>query len=701
LCGITINEHAVYTDTQKIPTKDTLLSTLFIGAPAPSDEPGVYTRCKSCAPQNGVTVYIRGNATPNKLEDTTVFAINRGAGKVTYLMNRRSMVGVGQAPGGSGSLFSFRNPPNLMPGVGETWPATNSGWNSVKMRTAMVTNEIDALIDHVASHDNTAVFVARKLIMRLITSNPSPRYIRTVSTAFKKGSYGGRKFSGQHGDLEATVYAVLLDPEARNSMLDYDRTFGRVREPLLKLLQVMRVLEYKSRDEREVTMQPLGGKIGQQIFRSETVFNFFDDDFDALGPMFAAGLVAPESQLLTAPQTIAWLNGMTSLINYGLSACANGFAEWLGTGQTCGTLDIARAQSEGWLTFTPKSPRDPAAALEELSLLLTSGRLTPQHRSVIQQAYKQALGANGQQAALQRALKLIIFSAEFHNTAMNTLVPAHRPVGPPEASHDRKFKAVVVVFMAGGADSFNLLVPHSRCKGPVDLYNEYESVRGPDVAIPKDELHQIEVPDDSQPCKVMGIHPKMPFLKKLYDDGDAVMVANMGALVEPVTKEEFRKKKKRLPPGLFAHNLMQKNAQTVNAQNAAAQGVLARMFEALQRNSPPYKSNLFSLAGSKKILSGAKEVFPSIVSPNGGVTRYNEKEYEDLKGDITKLLGHSHSLLSETYASEMENILKSTEVRERCLAIVLVVGDWCLLHTFLPPPLPKSSSLTQFPLHTL
>merc|ERR1712226_536369 len=148
-----------------------------------------------------------------------------------------------------------------------------------------------------------------------------------------------------------------------------------------------------------------------------------------------------------------------------------------------------------------------------------------------------------------------------------------------------------------------------------------------------------------------------------YDEGDAAMVANMGALVEPITREEFMKKKKKVPPGLFAHNLMQKNAQTVEAQNAAAQGVLARMFEALQhnRNSPPHKSNLFSLAGSKKILSGSTEVFPGIVSPRSGVTRYNEKEYKDLKGDIKKLLGHSHSLLSETYASEMENILKSTE----------------------------------------
>ena len=75
-------------------------------------------------------------------------------------------------------------------------------------------------------------------------------------------------------------------------------------------------------------------------------------------------------------------------------------------------------------------------------------------------------------------------------------------------------------------------MPHSKCQGKVDLYEEYASVRGPKIAIPKDQLHPIKVPKGTQPCEVMGIHPKMPFLKELYDDGDAIMVANMGALVE-------------------------------------------------------------------------------------------------------------------------------------------------------------------------
>ena len=66
----------------------------------------------------------------------------------------------------------------------------------------------------------------------------------------------------------------------------------------------------------------------------------------------------------------------------------------------------------------------------------------------------------------------------------------------------------------------------------MDLYKDYADVRGSDLAIPKDKLHQIKVKAGTQPCDVMGIHPNLPYLKQLYDEGDALMVANMGGLVE-------------------------------------------------------------------------------------------------------------------------------------------------------------------------
>ena len=53
---------------------------------------------------------------------------------------------------------------------------------------------------------------------------------------FSTGAYKGKVYSGQYGDLAATVAAILLEPEARSVMLDYDPTFGRLREPLLKVV---------------------------------------------------------------------------------------------------------------------------------------------------------------------------------------------------------------------------------------------------------------------------------------------------------------------------------------------------------------------------------------------------------------------------------------------------------------------------------
>ena len=53
------------------------------------------------------------------------------------------------------------------------------------------------------------------------------------------GVYNGKTYSGQYGDLAATVAAILLEPEARSTMLDYDPTFGRLREPLIKVTRVV------------------------------------------------------------------------------------------------------------------------------------------------------------------------------------------------------------------------------------------------------------------------------------------------------------------------------------------------------------------------------------------------------------------------------------------------------------------------------
>ena len=68
--------------------------------------------------------------------------------------------------------------------------------------------------------------------------------------------------------------------------------------------------------------------------------------------------------------------------------------------------------------------------------------------------------------ALKRLLKLFAASPEFHTSGGHEATAKTRPAPKKLQSQDRPFKAVVVVFLEGGADSFNIVVPHSDCKKP-------------------------------------------------------------------------------------------------------------------------------------------------------------------------------------------------------------------------------------------
>ena len=69
--------------------------------------------------------------------------------------------------------------------------------------------DVEDAIDSLFEHPNVGPFVARRLIQRLVTSNPGPAYVERVSAAFADNGDGVR------GDMKAVVSAILLDPEAR------------------------------------------------------------------------------------------------------------------------------------------------------------------------------------------------------------------------------------------------------------------------------------------------------------------------------------------------------------------------------------------------------------------------------------------------------------------------------------------------------
>jgi uncharacterized protein (DUF1800 family) len=99
--------------------------------------------------------------------------------------------------------------------------------------------------------------------------------VQAVATAFRDGEYNGKTYSGGYGDLSATISAIMLDREARASILDSDPTHGQMREPLLKVLHMMKAMEFETENDMEFLMLHMDAKIGQDGFRQPTAWCSF------------------------------------------------------------------------------------------------------------------------------------------------------------------------------------------------------------------------------------------------------------------------------------------------------------------------------------------------------------------------------------------------------------------------------------------
>ncbi len=91
------------------------------------------------------------------------------------------------------------------------------------------TGALKIALDTLANHPNTAPFICKQLIQRLVTSNPSPAYVARVSAAFNTVDANGNR-----GDLALVFAAILTDTEARSSAGLTGAEYGKVREPMLR-----------------------------------------------------------------------------------------------------------------------------------------------------------------------------------------------------------------------------------------------------------------------------------------------------------------------------------------------------------------------------------------------------------------------------------------------------------------------------------
>ncbi len=150
--------------------------------------------------------------------------------------------------------------------------------------------DLDDALDNIFGHPNVAPFIAKHLIQRLVTSNPSPQYIERVARRFEDDG------AGRRGELDAVVKAILLDSEARAAPAG--EIVGKLGEPLLRLTRFWRAYGARSESGR-LNAQYVPGFIGQGPLQAPSVFNFFSPFYAPPGEILDQGLVAPEMQLAT------------------------------------------------------------------------------------------------------------------------------------------------------------------------------------------------------------------------------------------------------------------------------------------------------------------------------------------------------------------------------------------------------------------
>ncbi|MGV3577880.1 DUF1800 domain-containing protein [Brevundimonas sp.] len=177
-------------------------------------------------------------------------------------------------------------------------------------------NDLKTALDTIFNHPNVPPFMCHRLIQRFVTSNPTPGYIGRCSAVFINNG------SGVRGDLKAVIKAILLDREARDLSLAATPSFGKLREPMIRLTNWMRAFGATSISGNYlITSTSANTSLGQSPLSSPSVFNFYRPGY--VPPNTRLGdqnLTAPEFQIVDEVTVAGYANTMQTVIGSGIGS---------------------------------------------------------------------------------------------------------------------------------------------------------------------------------------------------------------------------------------------------------------------------------------------------------------------------------------------------------------------------------------------
>ncbi len=189
-----------------------------------------------------------------------------------------------------------------------------------------------------------------------------------------------------------------------------------------------------------------------------------------------------------------------------------------------------------------------------------------------------------------------------------TAAAALSPLGTAHAQAADDYKALVCVFMFGGNDANNLLVPTDS-----GGYADYQRGRGV-LALGRDALLPIQPANTGG--RPFGLHPAMGGAQRLFQQGRLALLANVGPLVAPTSRVQYNNRSVPLPANLFSHSDQQSQWQSSQSDGSGRTGWAGRIGDLMQAQNANVGATCISLAGNN-LWENGQQATSYKVSPSG------------------------------------------------------------------------------------
>ena len=222
------------------------------------------------------------------------------------------------------------------------------------------------------------------------------------------------------------------------------------------------------------------------------------------------------------------------------------------------------------------------------------------------------------------------------------------------------YKALVCLFLYGGNDANNVLVPNDTTN-----YQIYSRARGA-LAIPKTSLRPLTI--QTGDGRQYGFHPNLPELANLFNQGKLTLVTNVGTLVAPTTRNDYINGTAAVPDNLFSHEDQAVQWMTSVPDRGDIRtgwgGRSADLLASLNGNSKV--SLALSIAGTNTFEVG-NTVIPYLISPDGslglrGIGSDNPNAAIRIQGFKDLLALPHRNLFEAAYADTMSRSIAQNEI---------------------------------------